>query len=171
MTTPINYRGKYDPNETYHALDVVYASPNNVICVRANTGEEISNPQYWAVISRGKDGVAPALTVNVNNKHLLINGKDTGVSVQGPQGNATVTHVLTAGQDLNGLKGNDTFFCPALSLGNAPWGEAKKTAILEVQGYSDKYAVQKITDLSNGDQWERAYNGSWTGWRQTTKWS
>ena len=170
MTTPINYRGEYDPNETYHALDVVYAGPNDVICVRTNTGEEITDPQYWAVISRGRDGVTPALTVDLNSNHLLIDGKDTGVSVQGPPGNATATYVLTANQDLDGLKGNDTYFCPAVALSNAPWND-NKVAIVEIQGYSDKYAVQKITDLSTGDQWERAYNGSWTTWRQTTKWS
>ena len=173
MSTPINYRGKYDPDEDYHALDVVYSGPNNVICVRANSGQQLDDPHYWAVISKGESGAAPAVTINPTTKHWIVNGKDTGAVSQGETGSDTQTLLLSANQDLNSLKSSNTYIGLQKSVANSPFSNPTAVQfVLEVKGYGNTYAIQRATDLGSDEQWERTCNGStWTRWRQITKWS
>lgn len=172
MATPINYRGEYNENETYHVLDVVYAGPNNVICVRANRGEDLNNPQYWAVIAKGEKAEAPAISINPANKHWIINGKDTGETAQGETGSDSYTNSIVSGQDLNSLDTNGTYAGILTKVSNSPWSDPSSMSfILEVKAFGN-HVLQRATDLDSNEQWERtrSYSG-WTDWRQTTKWS
>ncbi|WP_308556106.1 pyocin knob domain-containing protein [uncultured Lactobacillus sp.] len=177
MSTSIELKGNYNPNEDYEVLNVVNFGGKTFVVVRSNRKIAPTDTQYWAMVEKGepgpsgqngKDGHSPK--VEVRNSMLYIDNVPQ-VSLKGIPGSMTTTQEITANDDLNSYTENNFYVGPNILPKNGPWskpavGIETHLFSLQVIGWlNGVYATQQIIDMQTGAVYTRGYSaGTWTKW-------
>lgn len=165
-------RGAYDATQTYNPLDIVYVgkagNSDSYVCVRGNVDHPVTDTEYWALMVKGRDGVAGAVpTIKVSsNGTWVVNGNDTGVKL--PQA-ADVFKVNEMPDDLNSARGFGYYLGDITSASHRPDGAAGWALLEVINGATD--GVQRLTLTNSNAIYQRTWHDTttWTDWVQTTQ--
>ena len=170
MSTSIELKGNYNPNEDYEVLNVVNFGGKTFVVVRSNRKIAPTDTQYWAMVEKGEPGPAGhSPKIEVKDNFLWIDGKKSAF-LQGPAGSMAETNVLPANADLNDYKNNGFFIAANIKTKNSPFhdtGVGTDLFVMTVISWLGLYVKQEITDLNNNITYVRTNKSyEWSKWQK-----
>lgn len=171
VANTIHLEGKFQLDKRYDVLDVVTNGVDSYCCVRANSGADVTDTQYWMLLAKGRDGKdaqPPKLEIN-DQGYFVINGQVTNKKAQGPSGDMATTQVMTNETDLNSMVNNGFYVKTEGKISHGPTGVSKLTLLV----YGNQSAItQLLHSVTDNSVYIRSrIDGNWTDWRQITQWN